>query len=182
MKTYIALLRGVNVSGKNLIKMIELKQLFLNEGFKNVTTYIQSGNVIFNSTENSKIKLEQSITHAIKNQFSYTINLLVLTKKELETVFNNNPFIIKNAEIDIAKLCVSLLHTEPDLDNIPKIEALISDSDDKFILVEKRVYLYLPTGSAKTKLTNNLFEEKLKTVATTRNWKTITKLVELSHQ
>ena len=86
MKTYIALLRGINVSGKNIIKMTELKQLFLNEGFKNVTTYIQSGNVVFNTTENSKIKLEQLISIAIKNQFGYNINLLILTNKELETV------------------------------------------------------------------------------------------------
>lgn len=182
MKTYIALLRGINVSGNNIIKMTELKQLFLIEGFKNVTTYIQSGNVIFNTTENSKIKLEQSITNSIKNQFGYTINLIVLTKKELETVFNNNPFIVKNTEIDITKLGVSLLNTAPDLSKISEIEALVVDNDDKFILAEKRIYLLLPNGSAKTKLTNNLFEKKLKTVATTRNWKTITKLIELSHQ
>ena len=182
MKTYIALLRGINVSGKNIIKMTELKQLFLNEGFKNVTTYIQSGNVVFNTTENSKIKLEQLISIAIKNQFGYNINLLILTNKELETVFNNNPFIVKNTEIDITKLGVSLLNTAPDLSKISEIEALVVDNDDKFILPEKRIYLLFPNGPAKTKLTNNLFEKKLKTVATTRNWKTITKLIELSRQ
>lgn len=182
MATYIALLRGINVSGKNIIKMTELKQLFLIEGFKNVTTYIQSGNIIFNTTENSKIKLEQTIKTAIKNQFGYTINLLVLTKQELETVFYNNPFIVKNTEIDITKLYVSLLNTAPDLNKISEIKAFIVNSDDEFIITEKRIYLYLPNGSAKTKLTNNLFEKKLKTVATTRNWKSITKLIELSNQ
>lgn len=181
MITYIALLRGINVSGKNLIKMVELKQLFSNEGFNNVTTYIQSGNVVFQSKKTEIQELEQTIQVAIEKQFGHTINVLVLTKSELEIVFNNNPFLIKNTDLDIKNLAVTLLNLEPDLGKISEIEALV-DNDEEFTVVDKSVFLYLTYGFAKTKLTNNLFEKKLKSAATTRNWRTITKLVELSNQ
>ncbi len=180
MKTYITLLRGINVSGKNLIKMAELKQLFATIGFKNAITYIQSGNVIFTSIEKNTSKIETKITKAIKTKFSYDIKVLVITKKELEITFNSNPY-TKINDVDVTKLCVTFLRNNPTLENVPQIEKLISNANDEFKITKKSIYLYCPTGFAKTKLTNNLFERKLKTDATTRNWRTITKLVELSN-
>lgn len=181
-KTYIALLRGINVSGHNKILMTELKQLFVDLGFFNVVTYIQSGNIVFKSKKTEIQKLEQTIANAIEKQFGHSINVLILTKKELETAFSANPFLIKNANLDITKLGITLLNLEPDLSKISEVDALIVDSNDEFIVIDKRVYLHLPNGSAKTKLTNNLFEKKMNTSATTRNWRTITKLIELSNQ
>ncbi|MCF6167572.1 DUF1697 domain-containing protein [Lutibacter sp.] len=181
MKTYIALLRGINVSGHNIIKMDALKLSFIQLGFNEVVTYIQSGNVIFISEENNTSKIETTIIKAIKTKFGYDIKALVITKKELEITFNSNPF-IKIHDVDVTKLCVTFLRNNPTLENVPQIEKLIANANDEFKITKKSIYLHCPTGFAKTKLTNNLFERKLKTDATPRNWRTITKLLELSNQ
>ncbi len=179
--TYIALLRGINVSGSNKIKMAELKQLFLDLGYKDVSTYIQSGNVIFTSNIKEPILIEDTIISAISKHFGYAIKVLVLTKNELTTIFNSNPFLAKDPTLDISKLYVTILNTKRDLAVIPPIEILIETSDDEFQLIENTIYLYCPNGYGKTKLNNNLFEKKLKVSATTRNWNTISKLVELNN-
>ena len=181
MKTYIALLRGINVSGHNIIKMNELKQLFSSLGFKNSTSYIQSGNVVFQSELVDISAIKQLIIDAINRKFSYSIKILVLTKNQLSTIFKANPF-LERENIDIKKLHVTILDKQPDIEGIVYIEGLTASSDDKFKIVDKSVYVYCPNGQARTKLTNNLFEKKLKTDATSRNWKTISKLIELSNQ
>ncbi|MBK5210566.1 MAG: DUF1697 domain-containing protein [Flavobacteriaceae bacterium] len=182
MLTYIALLRGINVSGHHKIKMSELKQLFLDLGYHDVSTYIQSGNVIFKSNIKEPILIEDTIISAISKHFGHAIKVLILTKNELTTIFNSNPFLAKNPTMDISKLHVTILNQKPDLAGIPPIEILVAKSNDEFQLVENTIYLYCPNGYGNTKLNNNLFEKKLMATATTRNWKTIGKLVELSNQ
>ena len=181
METYIALLRGINVGGHNKIKMLELKQLFVDLGYFDIVSYIQSGNVIFNSKKLHTVEIEKSIIDAIEKQFAYSIKVLVLTKTELNTIFNSNPFILKH-NLDVSKLSITLLNNKPELGEVVQIQDLVNSSDDTFEIINKSVYLYLPDGSRNTKLTNNLFEKKLKSSATSRNWRTITKLVELSTQ
>ncbi len=181
MSTYIALLRGINVTGHNKIKMIHLKQLFVDLGFSGVVTYIQSGNVIFQSEQLVISNIEQIIIKAIKKHFGYSIKVLVVTKSQLSTIFNSNPF-IERKNIDMTKLHVTLLSKQTYIVGIEQIEGLIATNDDEFIVIDKSVYLYCPNGYGRTKLNNNLFEKKLKADATTRNWKTITKLIELSNQ
>jgi uncharacterized protein (DUF1697 family) len=182
MTTYIALLRGINVSGHHKINMAELKQLFLDLGYKDVSTYIQSGNVIFKSNIKEPILIEDTIISAISRHFGHAIKVLVITKNEITTIFNSNPFLAKDPTMDISKLYVTILHKKADLAGIPPIEILAATSDDEFKLIENTIYLFCPNGAGNTKLTNNLFEKKLKTAATTRNWRTITKLLELSTQ
>jgi uncharacterized protein (DUF1697 family) len=177
--TYIALLRGINVSGSNIIKMTELKQLFLELGFSNVNTYIQSGNVIFETNLEEPDKIEQQIKDAINRTFVYKVNVLVLTKNSLETIFASNPFLQKS-DIDISKLHVTLLSNEPLSEGIEQINEMTKNQDE-FEIVDNCIYLYCPNGYGNTKLNNNLFEKKLKVSATTRNWNTISKLVELSN-
>ena len=180
MKTYIALLRGINVSGHNKIKMADLKELFTAEGFNYITTYIQSGNVVFKSTEANTFEIENQLIKAIKTKYNYTIKILVLNKTQLNFIFNSNPFLKENKDIDITKLSVTVLNNTPFNNGISEIETLNNSSQDSFKIVDKYVYLYCPNGFGRSKLTNNLFERKLKTDATTRNWKTIIKLIELS--
>lgn len=180
MITYIALLRGINVGGHNKIKMIELKQLFVDLNYTNIRTYIQSGNVIFQSKEHTILKIENNIIKALKTIFGYELKVIVITKEELKIAFNSNPYLKINA-IDLTKLGVIFLRNTPSLENAPQIEELVSNSEDEFKIIEKTIYLHCPTGFAKTKLTNNLFERKLKSDATSRNWKTVTKLIELSN-
>jgi len=181
MNSYIALLRGINVSGHNKIKMADLRELFSNLNFSAITTYIQSGNVIFKSTDIDISKIESSIKEAIKKKFNYDVKVLVITKKDIETVFASNPF-LKNKTPDITKLCVTFLSGEPTIDGLLRLEDVASKGEDEFKMTDKFLYLHCPSSFAKTKLTNNLIERKLKVDATSRNWKTITKLVELSNQ
>ncbi|WP_233267594.1 DUF1697 domain-containing protein [Algibacter sp. L1A34] len=92
MKTYIALLRGVNVGGKKKVLMAELRDFLTEIGFKNVQTYIQSGNIIFNSEEEEQFKLEEKIGDAILANFGFEVPVLVRTHQELEAIFKNSPF------------------------------------------------------------------------------------------
>jgi uncharacterized protein (DUF1697 family) len=105
--------------------------------------------------------------------------VLVLNKKSLETIFNSNLFLQKSG-IDISKLHVTLLSNEPVYEGIKQINEMTTNQDE-FDIVDKCIYLYCPNGYGNTKLNNNLFEKKLKVSATTRNWNTISKLVELSN-
>ena len=180
MNTFIALLRGINVSGKNKIKMTELKQLFLDIGFREITTYIQSGNVIFSSEEIDTSKIENKLVTEVKNIFGHSIKVLVLKKEELETAFKSNPF-INGTDYDFKKTCATFLNKTPSEEGIEKVRALAA-KDELLIFKNKTVYIYCPDGFGRTKLSNSNIENKLKVSATSRNWNTVTKLVELSNQ
>jgi len=176
MKKFIALLRGINVSGQKKIKMSDLKSLFEEIGFQNVETYIQSGNVIFSSKENSGEKLKSKISSGIKRKFGFDVQIVILAPKEIEYTFKNNPFIKKKKEIE--RLYVTFLSNTPSKENIQKLNS-IDYSPEEYIIDEKLIYLFLPNGAGNAKLSNNLFENKLKLNATTRNWKTVKTLSEL---
>lgn len=180
MNTFIALLRGINVSGHNSIKMADLKQLLLNANLKNVVTYIQSGNVVFNSRETSEDFFETLISKKIKEAYGYDVKVLVISKEYLNIVFNNNQ-LLKDSLLDFKKSCVTFLEKEPTEEGKEKIYELAS-KDELLIFNDKIAYIYCPNGFGRTKLSNNNFEKKLKISATSRNWNTITKLVELSNQ
>ena len=176
MIKFIALLRGINVSGQKIIKMSELKLLFEEMGFQDVQTYIQSGNVIFSSKEKSGKKLEAKISASIKNKFGFDVPVIVINPKEIEYVLKNNPFIQKKKAVE--KLYVTFLSETPSVENINKISRN-NYSPEEYIIEGKHIYLFLPNGAGKAKLNNNLFENKLKVDGTSRNWKTIQKLSEL---
>jgi len=177
MKKFIALLRGINVSGQKQIKMPDLKSLFEEVGFQKVETYIQSGNVIFSSREKSFEKLEHKIFSAIKKKFGFDVTVIVITPEEIESVLKNNPFIKKKK--DVEKLYVTFLAKSPSDENIKKLNAT-NYSPEEYYIHERYVYLFVPNGYGKAKLNNNFFENKLKVFGTTRNWKTVNKLFELS--
>jgi len=177
MKKFIALLRGINVSGQKKIKMIELKSLFEDLGFHCVVTYIQSGNVVFSSKEKSSEKLEAKISSTIKNKFGFDVKVIVVSPEEIEYILKNNPFIKKKEDID--KLCITFLSETPSVEYIKQFAA-ISYSPEEYFIEGKHIYLFLPNGFGKAKLNNNLFENKLKVVGTSRNWKTVKALSELA--
>lgn len=171
MKTYIVLLRGINVSGKNKLSMASLRELLNGLGFENVQTYIQSGNIILKS-ENSKTLVCQKIQQAIKNKFGYDITVLARTAKELKKALTSYPFSVDNDKI------VAFTFLEKTT-SYNEIEGVLT-SDDDYKIDGDVVYLYCPSGFGKTKLTNNTIEKKLQVAATTRNLKTTKKLVELA--
>lgn len=178
MITYIALLRGINVSGKYPLKMDALKQLFITLCCQNVKSYIQSGNVVFQSKSTETDSLERAIRSSIKDDYGYDVFVFVLNKKKLLDLFYSNPFCNK-VGIDISKLHLTLLQNLPKLKDIESVELFNKESHDEFEILGNSIYLYCPNGYGKTKLNTIFFEKKLRTSATTRNWKTISKLVEI---
>ena len=175
---YIALLRGINVGGHKKILMADLKILFQKNGLKNVQTYIQSGNVIFESDENPAV-LSKNISTYIYKEYKFVVPVLVKTVSEWEFALTNSPFLKEDGEVDTKKLYVTFLSDIPKKENA---EALIEldYSPDKFILLNNLIYSYYPNGSGKSKMTINIFEKKLKVSATSRNWNTVNKLFVLS--
>jgi uncharacterized protein (DUF1697 family) len=178
MKTFISILRGINVSGQRKIQMTDLKALYEALKFTNVITYIQSGNVIFKSKSASDQKLAKRIEDAIYERYNFNVPVIIRTVEEMEHAISVNPF-LKQSKIDIEKLHITFLAEIPEQENVESIRN-INYSPDKFIIIDKEVYLYCPNGYGITKLSNNFFEQKLKIKATTRNWRTVNKLFEMA--
>ena len=177
METYIALLRGINVSGQKMIKMGDLIKALEELNFSNIRTYIQSGNIIFQCDKTDPPQLAVMIAGNISDHFRFEVPVIIRTLAELEQVSENNPFLVKRTE-DVDKLHVTFLSKEPDPVDLKKAEEN-SFPPDEFIISGKKVYLFCPNGYGRTKLTNTFFENRLKTTATTRNWKTIQTLLHL---
>ncbi len=178
MTTYISILRGINVSGHRLIKMDALKALFAGLGCTEVQTYIQSGNVVFRHPETDPNALDAAIQNAIRQQFGFDVPTITLTAPELEAIAQANPF-LTDSRIDLAHLHVTFLAAPPS----PALAEKLNDirfPPDEFQLLGRAIYVHCPNGYGNTKLTNGLFETKLKVAATSRNWKTVMELVRKS--
>lgn len=176
---YISLLRGINVSGQKKIEMPELKALYESLQFENVVTYIQSGNVIFDSNDKNKSDIKKIIEDAIKKKYKFHVPVEIRTKREIENIIKNNPFAPVDLEKNGTKILVTFLNTKPDKTKVSNLLEYVV-SPEKLIIKGKEVFLHCPDGYGKSKLSNNFIENKLDTEATTRNWKSVLKLLELS--
>lgn len=176
MKKCIAILRGINVGGHRKILMVDLKLKLTSIGFIDVSTYIQSGNVFFNSNFDNVKEIELKISECIKKEYGFDVPVIVITKQEIESVVDGNPFLTQ-AE-DVKQLHVTFLSDQPLNENVERINDNYKGEDD-FVIVNKVVYLFIKGPSHKSKLSNNYFEKQLGLTATTRNWKTTLKLNEL---
>jgi uncharacterized protein (DUF1697 family) len=171
MTRFIILLRGINVSGKKKLPMQDLRKLLDELGYLNVQTYIQSGNIILETNE-KKAKVIIKIHEAIQHQFGYDIPVIIKTVSELRKAIAAYPFPTENPRI-VAFVFLSQKSTEVEID-VKEIYG------DEYQIDNDMVYIYCLTGFARTKLSNNLFERKLKVIATTRNFRTVQKLLALS--
>lgn len=178
MKTYIAILRGINVSGQKKINMKELKSSFEEAGYEKVLTYIQSGNIVFNSSEKDPQQLEKVIEKMILDKFQFIVPVIIRTAEQLKSIIKKNPFLAEK-NLDEAKLYFTLLAESPSPENLKKLNDYQSEPD-KFEIASTVVYVYCPNGYGVTKLNNNFFENKLKVNATTRNLNTLAKLIDLA--
>lgn len=182
MTIYIALLRGINVGGKNIIKMADLKRIFEAAGLSEVKTYIQSGNVLFKSGEEEE-PLRNKIEHEIETTFGFSVSVVLRTAAELEKIILNSPFSekeISDAEQpDAESFYIALLASAPLQERIERLEVYRSESDE-FRIVGRDVYLLFHHSIRNSKLANNL--QKLDVTATVRNWKTINKLAALAKE
>ncbi len=177
MTKYVAILRGINVGGKRKILMKDLKLLFEELGFRDVQTYIQSGNVIFCGREiTSEVTFSEEIEQAIFEKFGFEVPVILRTSEELAEMLSNNPFL---PETDVSRLHVTFLNDLPKEEAVEKIKNL-DFSPDSFCLTGKNVFIDCAGKYHKTKLSNRFFENKLKVKATTRNWKTVLKVLEMA--
>jgi uncharacterized protein (DUF1697 family) len=178
MPTYIALLRGINVSGQKMIKMTELAKLFTSLGFEQVTTYIQSGNVVFRSKKMATKTLQNNIEEQIHKKFGFEVSVIVLEQEDLRKCIQKNSFLGSKDE-DVGRLYVTFCALEPDQTHVKAL----NQSDylpDEFHVLGSVVYLRCPNGYGRTKFSNNFFESKFKVRATTRNWKTVNELLSIA--
>jgi len=173
MGKYIGFLRGINVSGHKKILMKDLKVLFESLGLTNIQTYIQSGNVVFETSEKGDLSLK--ISEAIEKKFGFDVPVLVKNASEIMEILENYPFTLEKT----AKSYFILLNENPSEESIEEASK-ISFINEEFIITPNCVYLFPKNGYGNAKANNNFFERKLKVSATTRNYKTILKLVELA--
>lgn len=176
MKTYITLLRGINVSGKNIIKMNVLKQLCVDLGLHNVQTYIQSGNIIYQSVEVDSSILSKKIQDKILSTLNLTVPILTLDIDQFEEILAQHPF---TKEEELAQLYLTFIDGTPQQEGINSLEEK-KDTLELLHTTESAVYLVTNIGYGKTKINNTLIENKLKVTATTRNYKTCLQIKALA--
>jgi uncharacterized protein (DUF1697 family) len=179
MTTYVALLRGINVSGKNKVAMAELRALVESLGYQHVRTYIQSGNVVFDSSTRSAAKVADTIAGVITRELGLDVTVIVRTAAEIEAVLAANPLLKTGA--DPKTLHVTFLATAPAAATVRSL-ADVDRSPDQFSIVGRAVYVHCPDGYGNTKLNNTFFEKRLGVAATTRNWRTVQTLAVLTKE
>jgi uncharacterized protein (DUF1697 family) len=178
MNTYISFLRGINVGGHAKIKMKDLAELYESLGFKNVRTYVQSGNVVFESNGNNIDPIIKKIETGIQKQFGLDVKVMVRTPEEIKRIIKNNPF-LKRKDIDIVRLHVIFLSRKPEPALIKDLKINKKESEE-FLISGSEIYLYFPEGMGTAKLQPGILEKKLNIAATARNWNTVNALAEMS--
>jgi uncharacterized protein (DUF1697 family) len=176
--TYIAMLRGINVSGHKIVKMERLRESFAALGFGNVRTYVQSGNGVFEAKAAAPAGIGVKIAERIERDFGFSVPVMVVTSEEMARVVKENPF-LKEAGIDFSRLHVTFLSEAPGALGLMKLSALPAEPD-RLACRSRSVYLHCPSGYGNTKLSNNAIERALSVGATTRNWKTVTMLHQMA--
>lgn len=177
MTTYIALLRGINVGGNRIIKMLDLKAMFQSLGVNNVRTYIQSGNVVFESDEESQNLLSGTIERQIKEVFGFDVSVIIRSVEEMEQVIVQNPFPITEKE-DFKRWYVSFLPAEPSTESLEKLR-IYENGPDQIRFVGREMYVLYEVSVSQSALFKIPFEKILGMPITARNWNTVNKLVNV---
>jgi uncharacterized protein (DUF1697 family) len=170
---HLALLRGVNVGGKNRLSMAELVRVFADAGCVDVSTYIQSGNVLFRAPTATIAQLPDALSARIRTRFALDVPVILRSRTEFDDVVAANPFLAGGA--DPATLYVGFLGGRPTASRLATLDGDRSPPDE-FRVVGREIHLRLPNGAARTKLTNAYFDRALATVSTFRNWRTVVEL------
>lgn len=176
---YVSMLRGINVAGHKKIKMADLKAIYEAQGFEHVTTYIQSGNVIFESTQKNKENFITILENSIAENYPFHVPVDIRTNQELKVILDNCPYEEAKLEESSSKILVTFLKSVPSIQKQASLLEYVKEPE-RITIQGSEVYLYCPNGYGKSKLTNGFIENKLCISATTRNWKTVKKLYELS--
>lgn len=176
---HVALLRGVNVGGKNRLPMADLAAMFTKAGGRDVATYIQSGNVVFRAAPAASARVSQAVSRAISQSFGFTVPLVIRTAEEMLAASRENPFLAAGADPETLHLGF--------LADLPAAAGVASLDDnrsppDRFLVRGRDIYFHFPNGLARSKLTNAYFDSRLSTTTTVRNWRTVLALVEMANR
>lgn len=175
--SYVALLRAINVSGRNKLPMPELVRLFSEAGCEDVRTYIQSGNVVFKAPAKVAEGLPAVIADRIAEGFGFVVPVVVRSRDELADAIRRNPYTKECAEPTTVH--VVFLADEPAADRVAGLDPDRSPPDT-FVASGREIYLHLPKGAGDSKLTIDWFEKRLGTKGTARNWRTVEKLLAMT--
>jgi uncharacterized protein (DUF1697 family) len=170
---HVALLRGINVGGKRIVPMKDLAAVFADAGCRDVRTYIQSGNVVFTASSATAHRLRDRLEKKIQERFGFAVPIILRSAAQLARTIAGNPFL----KAGVAETALHVYF----LANLPSEEAAAHldpnrSTPDAFIFSEQEIYLHLPNGMGRTKLTSAYFDSRLSTICTARNWTTILKL------
>ena len=176
MNTYIALFRGINVGGSNILPMKLLITLLENLGCRNVTTYIQSGNAVFRHEENDASLLTGKIAAAVHQSHGFEPYVILLTVDKLKRAMASNPF--PDAETDPSKLHLFFLASVPENPNLDVLKGIRAQSE-RFAVKRDVAYLHAPDGIGRSKLAARV-ERALGVAGTGRNWRSVCKILEMA--
>ncbi len=180
MSAFISMLRAINVGGKKMIPMDSLCAIYEDLGFTRVRTYIQSGNVVFESSQDDVSRLTTQIEGHIEQSVGYPVKVIIRRPRDFQRILNSNPF-LKDRNEDQDKLYVTFLYQPPPSEAWDKL-MLPANTIDEFARGDQAVYLFLPNYYGRTKLSNSFFEKKLGVPATTRNWNTVGALYRIASE
>jgi uncharacterized protein (DUF1697 family) len=178
MKVIVSLLRGVNLGPHRKMKMEELRALYTSLGLRDVQSYVQSGNVVFRTSERSLVPLAERIENAIEKKYGFHSDVIVRTTADLRDVVARNPF-AKRRDIEPSKLLVTFLTQHPPKQLCAQILAVKPDLEELH-LDGRELYVYFPDGLGRSKLFSRLFGKLLKKEGTGRNWNTVTQLLKMA--
>lgn len=174
---HVALLRGINVGGKNRLPMAELVECFTSCSCSDVQTYIQSGNVILRAPASRLRTLDRAIADCIEARFGFRVPVILRSAEAMRRTLDRNPFLARGDAPDL--LHVAFLRETPPPERVAALDTR-RFAPDELAIVDDCVYLRLPSGVGKSKLTNAWLDASLATVSTLRNWRTVVTLCELA--
>jgi uncharacterized protein (DUF1697 family) len=180
MPVLITFLRGINVGGHALIKMDALRALFVSLKFQDPQTYLQSGNIVFKTSERSLPVIAVAIQRAIEKKFACRPEVILRTVEDLRAVIAKNPF-SKRPDIEPAKLLVSFLAGAPAKDAAENLR-LMAISPEELYLLNREIYIYFPNGMGKSKLPWSRLDKVLKTPGTGRNWNSVNAILAMAEK
>lgn len=177
MPGFVSLLRGINVGGRQAVRMDELKALYESLGLKDVASYIQSGNVVFSGDSADLGRLPAQLEDAFAERFGFRVSIMVRTATELEAIVARNPFRRQVME-DPQRVVALFLAARPEGAALEVLQQAYAGPEE-LCLIDQELYVYYVDGIGRSKLTLSLMEKKLNTFGTARNWNTVLQLQKM---
>ncbi|AHG20737.1 hypothetical protein Z042_14840 [Chania multitudinisentens RB-25] len=175
MQTFVLLLRGVMPTGRNKVPMVELRKALDAAGFINVRTYIQSGNVVLQSNNDDPCTIQKQVHDIITQEIGADISVIARTHEQIKNILAGNPFCLEDA----ARTYFSMLESSPTKSLVEELKGIIF-APDMVTIINDTIYTLYATKHSDSKFNNNFFERRLKVIATTRNFNTLSHLLEMS--